>query len=175
MSRQKADLARVSLNQLSTLTGKTYRTLKKVLADVPPASEESGTFFYSPVEVLPIIYGVVRQEQDGAAEIGDGILDPVREKARLDKLRGDKVQIEIDVLREKLIPAERVELQWSKMAAAFRSKILNLPAKISPRLCAVKEIKEVEKILKAECNEALKELSEYDGGSDRTRARSQSS
>ena len=172
MGKIKDDFSYVSINQLVTLTGKTSRTLKKILADVEPSSQEAGSILYIPSEVLPIIY----DERRGCGNGGPSHdLNPIQEKARLDKLKADKVQIEIDVLKETLIPIERVEQSWSKLVSAFRSKILAMPSKLSPRVCAVKEIKEVEKILKAEVNEALTELSEFDGGLNKQRTRPQGS
>jgi phage terminase Nu1 subunit (DNA packaging protein) len=167
MGKVKVSFERVSLNQLCTLTGKQSRTLKKLLADTPPIEGEGSALLYIPSDVLPIIYGV-RQAPSDEPTFAEG-LNPLQEKARLDKLKADKVEIEIAVMKGKLIPADRVEMSWSKLVSAFRSKILNMPSKISPRICAVKDIKEVEKILKAECNEALTELSEYGNGIDRPR------
>ena len=177
MSRIKADLTRLSLNQLSTLTGKTSRTLKKLLANLPP-EEESGTLYYRPVEALPQIYGLgyfdVNRDLP-AGEHGDDfedgrLPDPIREKARLDRRRADKLEIEIDVMKKKLIPIESVESAWSQMAGAFRSKIMNLPRKVAPRICATKDMRAIEKILSDECNEALTELSEYGDGFSRAKS-----
>lgn len=171
MSRIKADLSRLSVNQLSELTGKDRRTLKKLLADIDP-QEESGTLFYIPREALPVIYGISHaglsalgsaaedSEDDGDGSMQDR-LDPIREKALLDRVRRQKIELEIAEERKKLIRIEKVEETWSKMAAAFRAKILALPKKCAPRVCATKETRQIEKILTQECHEALKELSEY--------------
>lgn len=162
MSRNKADLAYVTLNQLSTLTGMTYRTLKKKLADVDPAEDEEGnTLLYRPAEVLPVIYGVVNAE---GAEIQAETksYDIWKERARLAKFQADKAEIEVNTLRGNLIPAEQIEVSWSKMVSAFRSRILGIPAKLAIRAAAEGEVKVVEQMLKTECNEALSELSQYD-------------
>lgn len=178
MSRIKADLSRLSLNQLCTLTGKTSRTLKKLLADVEP-EEESGTFYYRPPEALPAIYGISHSglsalaapdpdEDDAGDDSSDRKLDPIREKALLDRARRMKVELEIQEQKKLLIRAESVEAEWARMAGAFRSRILNIPKKLAAKLCQAKEIRAIEKILTTECHEALTELSAY--GADFSRA-----
>lgn len=178
MSRIKADLSRVSLNQLCTLTGKTSRTLKKLLADVVP-DEESGTLYYCPPEVLPVIYGIsfrdLHAEPAAEDESEENRLDPIREKALLDRARRQKVELEIAEEKKKLIRIEKVEETWSKMAGAFRSRILNMPKKLAAKVCQTKDIKAIEKILSAECEEALTELSEYGADFGRENAHSSGS
>lgn len=157
MSRVKEDLRRVSLNQLCTLTGKTSRTIKKYLADLTP-QEESGILYYNPVDALPLIYGLNSGNK----------VDPWKEKARYDQLRADKVSLEIEILRENLIPADRVESAWQKIVGIIRSRFLTLPSRVSPRVLGITEPAEVERLLKAEVYDALTELSGYNDGIDRS-------
>jgi hypothetical protein len=173
MSRTKTDLSRVTLNQLETLTGKNFRALKKALADVTP-EERGGSFFYDPTEALPIIYGIRFSDLPAPDAAGDDDsvadparpLDPVREKALLDRAKRRKVDIEIQEKLKKLIPAEKVAEEWGKMVGAFRSKLLNLPKKLAPKVCATKDVNKIEKILTAECHEALQELAGYESDRD---------
>lgn len=157
MSRVKEDLRRVSLNQLCTLTGKTHRTVKKYLADLP-AQEEGGVLYYNPVEALPLIYGLNSGNK----------VDPFKEKARYDQLRADKVSLEIEIMRENLIPADRVEKSWGKIVSIIRARFLTLPTRVSPRIQGLTEPQEIERVLRAEVYDALTELSEYDDGIDRS-------
>lgn len=162
MSRSKVDLSYVTLNQLCTLTGMTYRTLKKKLAEVDPAEgDEENTLLYKPNEVLPIIYGIVDASGE-EIEVEKKIYDLTNERARLAKFQADKAELEVSVIKGNLIPAEQVEHGWSKMAAAFRSKILGIPSKVAPQVAAEGDVRVIEQLLRTECNEALSELSEYD-------------
>jgi hypothetical protein len=178
MSRLKADLSLVSLNQLCTLTGKTSRTLKKLLAEMPPKSTESGTLWYAPAEALPVIYGVdlVTRRLGEMMESGDTeMLDPMLQKARFDKLRADKVALEIEQIKKNLIPRDKVEASWVKLVSNLRTAIMNFPNHVAPKVCQVKTIPETQKVLKTECHELLKELSEYRDGIDRSGADAKSS
>ncbi len=158
MSRVKEDLSWVSLNQLCVLTGKTSRTVKKLLSEIKPR-EESGTLLYKSSEVLPIIYGIGKP--------GDEKLDSWQEKARYDSLRADKVQIEIDIMKENLIPADRVERAWQKLLATLRARLLTLPSRLAPRLVGINEASELERHIRTDVYEALEELSKHDDGIDR--------
>lgn len=178
MSRVKADLSQLSLNQLCELTGKTYRTVKKALdgSQIQPARIESGTLYYDPPDALAVIYAPPAWAEDPAGLEGDGDtsgqprLDPIYQKARLDKLRADKVELEVLVMKGKLIPAEKVEETWTKMAGAFRAKILAVSPKVTPKIVAAGgSLIEIERILKQEHNEALAELAGYDSRASASR------
>lgn len=166
MSRIKTDLSYVTLNQLCTLTGKTYRTLKKLLEDVPTYESEEGedVLLYSPQEALPAIYKP--EPVEGSPGMPNGMLNPIHEKARLDKLRADKVELELGVLRGRLVPVEQVEEQWLSMAGNFRMRILSISSKLALRLLNKSDPNEVQRILETEHHEALKELSQHDPGSE---------
>ncbi len=52
-----------------------------------------------------------------------------RERARLAKLQTDKVQIELDILRGELVPADEILAAWEPIAGATRTKVLGIKSK----------------------------------------------
>jgi len=86
----------------------------------------------------------------------------VEEKARLDKLRADKVEMEIAITKGEHIPAETATEAWSKIIQAMRSRILAMPTKAAPLLVGTKSAGEAQDILQRLTNEVLRELSSPD-------------
>lgn len=160
MSRQLIDLSRMTINQLSEVTGSSFRTIKKKLAGCEPAKTEGRQVFFETQKALRLIYLSNEAKEGNSVELE--LLDPQLQKARLDKARTEKVELEIEVLKGSLIPADQVEKAWSDLVIAFRAKILSLHSKISPQLAALKTIPEIELKLKTELREALAELSNLD-------------
>jgi len=86
------------------------------------------------------------------------------QKTRLTKAQADEKELQVKALRESLIPAEEVELEWSSMIANARAKLLSLPSKAASQVLAAKDRIEAEEILRTMVNEALAELAQ--GGED---------
>jgi hypothetical protein len=84
------------------------------------------------------------------------------EKARLDKLRADKVEMEIAIAKAELMNPEEAMEAWSKVIQAARSRILSIPTKAAPLLIGTKSAGEAQNILQRLVNEALKELANPD-------------
>lgn len=83
----------------------------------------------------------------------------VEEKARLDKLRADKIEMENQMTRGERIDTEAATAAWSKVMQAFRARTLVIPTKAAPLLVGTKSAGEAQDILQRLINEALRELS----------------
>lgn len=84
------------------------------------------------------------------------------EKARLDKLRADKVEFDLAVTKGDHIETESAISAWSKIIQAMRSRILAMPTKAAPLLVGTKSAGEAQDILQRLTNEVLRELSSPD-------------
>lgn len=89
-------------------------------------------------------------------------LDIVKERARLTYHQANIAELDEDVKRGELIPAETVDQVWSDMLASFRAKILAIPTKTAHQFVALTDLSEIQDVIKEHLNEALQELSEYD-------------
>lgn len=84
------------------------------------------------------------------------------EKMRLTSAQADKVELELDVMRGKLLHARDVEREVNNMVSAFRARMMNLPVKAAPLVLPLADLNEAEEVLRDLVYEALMELSNYD-------------
>lgn len=83
------------------------------------------------------------------------------EKAYLTKAQRELAELELSKEREEVILAIDIEKTLTKMLLTFRSRVLDLPAKIAPQVIRQKDLATIEKIVKAEVYVCLTELAEY--------------
>ena len=140
----------VSFQDLSELTGFTYRTIKKRVSSLVPEKQGKSLVFSSD-EALPLIYN------NGEAE--SEVLDLTRERARLAKEQADRLELQNAESRKQLIPAELVTTTWQQIIFAARQKFLGMPSKLSRNLHAAESVAEVSDLLKSEIYEIMNELS----------------
>jgi len=95
------------------------------------------------------------------AKTGSGTVDLDYERALHERAKREKTELQLAVMKGEMHRSEDVEYVMNDMIAAFRSRILSLPAKVSPRLAGKKEIPVILEILTTEVRDALNELSEY--------------
>ena len=124
---------------------------------VEPVLREGRSVYFSVRDVVDYQLGKVASKHKP-----DNDLDIVAERARLTYHQANIAELEEDVKRGELIPADVVERVWSDMAASFRAKILSIPTKAAHQFIALTNISEIQDALKEHHNEALLELSDYD-------------
>lgn len=155
MATHKQDLSKLSINQLCQLTGRGFRTIKDRLSRIEPVDSDGKSLFYDPQTALPLIYDLGEEGDD------PNPLNPTVQQARLSKARADKTELEIQVMKGKLIPAERVEQVWGEMISAFRAKTLSIPTRAAQVIAGMTNKFEVETTLRSMVFESLKELADY--------------
>ena len=174
MARAKDDLSKLSINQLETLTGATFRSIKKYLsaAGLEPLETTDNSIFYDPREALPIIFeklgykikqsgapvAVTDEEEANLAKV----LDPFVQRARKDRAQANKAEFELEVLRSKYVLATEVEQTWSSIMTDFRVKVLGFSSTETPTLFRIKDIKEFQVKFDDLMRELLEELSSYE-------------
>lgn len=89
-------------------------------------------------------------------------LDLDEEKAKHEKLKIEKTQLQLKVMKAELHYSGDVEVIMNDMLANFRAKIIGLPAKVAPMLLSRTNVAEIQDVLQKQCSEALEELSNYD-------------
>lgn len=73
----------------------------------------------------------------------------------------DLKELKRDQLKGVLLDAAEVEKQWGGMVSATRSALLLLPAKLSPRVAVVSDVRECQALIEKEVRAVLSGLSEY--------------
>jgi phage terminase Nu1 subunit (DNA packaging protein) len=84
------------------------------------------------------------------------------QKLRLTQHKADLAELQLLELQGTLLKACDVEATWLKLTAAFRSQLMSLPARVSSRLAAMRDVTEIHELLTKQLNETLKELSHYE-------------
>lgn len=108
------------------------------------------------------IKGYVTFLQERALSSGEAPAGDLQtEKIRLTKANADKTELEVEVLKGTLIPAERVEQVVGDMISSFRAKILSIPTKSAHALIGLTDLTEVQSALEIPLYEALEELADY--------------
>lgn len=99
-------------------------------------------------------------KRDGSPEAA---VDYNTERAKLTKAKREKEELELELQRREVIPAAEVEKVMAAMLLRFRQKIRNIPVEQSPALAVETNQTEIFMTLKQATDEALEELSDFDG------------
>ena len=87
-----------------------------------------------------------------------GELDYTQERAKLTRLQTEKVKLELEQQRGKLLPLEMVILAWQGQIANARAKLLALPPKAASQVLGMESYVEVEHAIRDIIYEALDEI-----------------
>lgn len=142
----------VNIDTLTKLTGSTRRTILNKCTDLTRTTGKGREHLFESKDALPLIIGG-RKTDDKTLE---------SERTRLASAQAEKTELEVDVIKGSLIPAENVESVVNNMVSSFRAKMLSLPTKAAPSVVQLADVAEAEGLLREYVYEALTELSDYD-------------
>ncbi len=152
----------VSSKTLETLFGVKDRTVRD-LADKGIIKRDShGKYlFWNSVKSYITALKVVNAGK-GNTKTDDDVacLDLEEEKAQHERLKRQITEIKLQLIKGQVHKAEDVEAVMTNMFARFKSKVTALPSKLAKRLEG-KSRTEIQRILKAEIDNALVELASY--------------
>lgn len=143
----------INIDHIADLSGSTRRTVLKRCIDVEKVTGKGRAILMESTVALPIMFGQGKPSDKKTLET---------ERTRLASAQAEKTELEVQVIKGNLIPAESVEEVVNNMVSSFRAKMLSLPTKAAPAVVIMADIVEVESALKDYIYEALTELSEYD-------------
>lgn len=84
------------------------------------------------------------------------------ERAKLVRAKRESEELELQVRKNELHTTEDVEKALTDMLVNFRTKLMAIPAKLSPIMAKKKDQTEIFKLMKAAIDETLEELSDFD-------------
>lgn len=84
------------------------------------------------------------------------------ERAKLVRAKREGQELELQLRKNEVHTTEDVESVMTDMLIRFRTRLMAIPAKLSPTLTKKTEEVEIFKLLKAAVDEALEELADYD-------------
>lgn len=137
----------ISISKLHELTGIDRRTITRRLSPLTPDNQGNVGHFYDSEDALRLVFGV-----------GSGDLDPQQEKALLDRTRRELLEIEVDIRKQNVIPADIVQTHWEKMVGDCRAGLLNLPNRLATKVVGAATHQEAEREARTLIYEALHEL-----------------
>ena len=83
------------------------------------------------------------------------------ERAKLVRAKRENEELDLKIRKNQLHSSEDVEAVLSNMLISFRSRLMAIPSRLSPNLSKKTDKAEIFKILKAQIDEALNELSDF--------------
>jgi hypothetical protein len=89
-------------------------------------------------------------------------IDYNTERAKLIRAKRQNEEFELHLKEGKLHEAVEIETVMKDMLVNFKSRLMSIPAKLSPVLAKKTDRAEIFKIIKAQVDEALTELSDYE-------------
>jgi len=113
-------------------------------------------------ELVPVVRAYIRFLRDRTVRGDVQGDDYTTYRTRLTKARAEMAEKENAQLDSKLIPADDAKQAWSAMVANARARLLSIPNKIAPIVCAAETINEAREIIKTEIYEALNELADVE-------------
>lgn len=88
-------------------------------------------------------------------------IDYNTERAKLVRAKRRNEEYELQLKERMLHTAEDIETVMKNMLVNFKTRLMAIPAKLSPVLCKKTDKAEIFKLLKEQIDEALMELSDY--------------
>lgn len=113
-------------------------------------------------ELVSCIKGYInylRERSLGAVDIEENNPNIANERARLIKMQADRLAMEIDEEKGRLLDAEKAIRAWDNLIARCRAVLLGIPNRLANQVVAINNAKEVAQLLKKAIYEALEELS----------------
>lgn len=148
----------ITVNQLSELTGRDRRTIAKKLEGLTPVSEGTHGGLYDIRAALRMIFDF-NPEDDQKVKFESEDFQPAQEKAKLDFVKRQAMELEIQEKERNLIPKAEILEGLQKVFASVKAKLQGLPTKAAQQIQGPPQ-KQTESILRKIVDDALTELSE---------------
>ena len=157
MATHKQNLSKLSINQLSLVTGKAYNTVKRLLGGLDPSSKDGRTLYYSTPDALAKIYGKKTEP----------------ESDRLDRLRADQVEFDLSIKRGEYLPADDVQIVLNEAMVIISSNEDAIPGRLAQQLANMTDAAQIRKLLLKELrrgrSSAADRIVEYATGAARSK------
>ena len=157
MSTSTTTIASYSASTIAKLFDITERRVHQLVKErvLPKASR--GNY-----ELVPCIKGYIkylRERSLGSIDMEENNPNIANERARLIKMQADKLAMEIDEEKGRLLDADKAARAWDNLIARCRAVLLGIPNRLANQVVAINNAKEVAQLLKKAIYEALEELS----------------
>lgn len=149
----------VNIDTLTKLTGSSRRTILNKCHELEKVLGKGREHLFESKDALPLILNINKHDNKTLES----------ERTRLASAQAEKTELEVEVIKGNLIPAENVEEVVNNMVSAFRAKMMGLPTKAAHSVVQLADPAAAEIVLRDYVYEALTELSNYDSEKYSTR------
>jgi len=139
----------ITQNHAAELLGIDHRTTRRRVnkACLQPTRRNGRQLLFNSAELLPVVLGAV--------DDCDGRLDLSQERAKLAKVQTQKYELELEVLRGKLVDVSAITEQFGAIVSSYRSVMISLPVRMVSAIEAADTLHEKEQAARAMLFEAL--------------------
>ncbi len=150
----------VTRQQLGKIFDKVPRTIAKWLEEGLPVAVRGRGGKPSLYPVPQCVQWVLKRELAANGPAAGGNLSPQQERAQLDRVRREKLELEMQVDRSELLPADQVDREFADISNAVKARMRRIPDAIADRVIAqaARGPAAVKALLLAEIDDALREL-----------------
>jgi hypothetical protein len=145
----------LSLEQLSRLTRKSFRTVRSRLEGIKPAKRTKTAILYAAPVALAAIYAADHRALPADAPVSDL-------KRRKLQLEVEDLELTLGAKRHALVEMDKALAVVAADYAAVRSRLLGVPTKCAPIVLTMTELEPVRGVLQDAIEDALAELSSED-------------
>ncbi len=143
---------KLSITELSNLTGMDRRKIRRLLQDLPSEKGNKGAVLYESSDALSLLYA-----SDAANRAGD--LNA--ERARLTHHQANIAELDEREKRKSLIDRDEAIAEVTHAHANMSTKLLSISPKTATLLVSLDDVGEIESILDEAVRECLQELHNY--------------
>lgn len=143
---------------LAELTGRERRTIKKRLEAISPIASKRKGQYYDIKEAMRCICDASKEIRDESGEL----INPVLEKAKLDRERRISMELDNEQKQRNLIPRDEIKEVLAKGFVAIKAKIMSVPTKAVHSLPENLTKRQLKDFLSNEMKNALRELAEIE-------------
>lgn len=143
--------------ELATVAGYSYRQLYNIDRDLPEGRKlfvksEEGKYDLAIFVQKWVAYNISREASD------DADIDTI--KARHEKAKAEKTEIEVEKLKGQLVDVGEVKRLWGEIANSVMQNLIHLPSKLAPMLTMMDNTDVIADIIDREIRTVLEALSE---------------
>ena len=149
--QEKYDALVVTRSQIAQIYGKTTDTIGTWQGHGMPVLDESRG--KARLSYLPDVV----QWRESYVQ-GSDVLSAQAEKARLDKFRANKAELEYHIALGELVDVNMVTKCWSGYIGDCVARLMSLPNKLGPVVFGVKTIPKAVEMIRAELHDCVSEL-----------------
>lgn len=156
---ESIDRLTVSASVLADLLGVTERRVRQLAEEGIFTRESKGR--YNLPESIKTYINMLKMESDIVNSGQANGLDLDSEKAIHERVKRNQAEIKLALMKGEVHKADDVKRVMVDMLTSFRTRFLNIPAKVAPLLVNKKDAGHIREILTSEVVEVLHELKEY--------------